>query len=214
MGAHFLLAIVGGLSFSAAQLDTTALWPMYGGGLQHPGRSQLSSGPALNVSVAWFKNFSTSVVKSASSPAVSSTGAVYTSGDGATTFVALDGATGAQLWSSTAIAGGAVSTPAISSTCLIVYGGPLHLTAVSCTDGSLQWQISPFNASAPFASPPAIVGDTVLAGCDDYQLYALNLATGQEKWRFVTESYVRSSPAVSADGSTLFITSSDWKVRT
>jgi eukaryotic-like serine/threonine-protein kinase len=58
-----------------------------------------------------------------------------------------------------------------------------------------------------FQSSPAVANGTVYTGCRDANLYALDAATGKEKWRSYTElSWVITSPAV-ADGKVFFATS-------
>jgi len=52
-----------------------------------------------------------------------------------------------------------------------------------------------------------VVNGTVYTGCRDSNLYALDAATGKEKWRFFNDlSWVITSPAV-ADGKVFFATS-------
>lgn len=58
-----------------------------------------------------------------------------------------------------------------------------------------------------FQSSPAVVGGVVYTGSRDSHVYALDAASGAEKWRFSTgASWVISSPAV-ADGKVYFATS-------
>jgi outer membrane protein assembly factor BamB len=47
-------------------------------------------------------------------------------------------------------------------------------------------------------SSPTIVGDTVLIGSSDGNLYALDADTGREKWKFGADSAVTSSPAIAS----------------
>jgi outer membrane protein assembly factor BamB len=49
-------------------------------------------------------------------------------------------------------------------------------------------------------------------GSEDYKVYALNALTGSVRWSYTTGSHVTSSPAVSADGSTVYVGSYDYKV--
>ncbi|MEY2488600.1 MAG: eukaryotic-like serine/threonine-protein kinase [Verrucomicrobiota bacterium] len=58
-----------------------------------------------------------------------------------------------------------------------------------------------------FQSSAAVVDGILYVGCRDSNLYALDAATGKEKWRFNNEmSWVISSPAV-AQGKVYFATS-------
>ena len=195
------LALV--LRSSAQQADKTALWPMFGGNAQHTSQS-LQTSPASEPYVTWALSFGGSFP--APSPAVSSSGVVFAASQSGLT--ALEGATGVVLWTASAAVPGTGSTPALSASCLVIFGSPTGLSAVSCENGSVLWH---WQSELPF-SPPTIAGGVVLAGCDDYKLYALNLSTGHLLWDFTTSSYVRTSPAVSVDGTTVFVSSSDWRV--
>ena len=58
-----------------------------------------------------------------------------------------------------------------------------------------------------FQSSPAVVDGTVYTGCRDSNLYAIDAATGKEKWRFNNNgSWVITSPAVT-QGKVFFATS-------
>lgn len=192
-----------GVSFAAAQLGERALWGMYGGNPQHTSQS-LETSPTSTPSLAWTFSFGSTFP--APSPAVSYSGIVYTSSPGGV--LALNGSSGALLWNRSAALPGTGSTPALSSSCLIVFSDPVGLTAVSCVDGSIRWR---WHSGQP-CSPPTITGDVVLAGSDNYMLYALNLSTGSLLWEYKTASFVRAAPAVGVDGSTVFVSSLDWTV--
>jgi len=131
--------------------------------------------------------------------------------------VALDAATGrerwrydagAQIWGSLAVGDGTV-----------VVGdqrGRVH--AVDAGTGRPLWR---FRAAADslrssnfgydrqtIQSSPAVAGQTVLLGARDGFLYAINLRTGRERWRFDHQvSWVNASPAIS-DG-VVYAASSD-----
>ena len=49
-------------------------------------------------------------------------------------------------------------------------------------------------------------------GSNDRKVYALNAATGVHRWAFATGVDVYSSPAVSPDGTSIFVGSGDNKV--
>src|SRR5262249_28223327 len=58
-----------------------------------------------------------------------------------------------------------------------------------------------------FQSSPAVANGMVYTGCRDSNLYAIDAATGKEKWRFNNAgSWVISSPAV-VDGKVIYATS-------
>lgn len=62
-------------------------------------------------------------------------------------------------------------------------------------DGKVAWELRGGGAFGP----PAIAGDTVYAGSADGRLYAVELATGKERWRYAAEEDLTTRPAV-ADG--------------
>ena len=59
---------------------------------------------------------------------------------------------------------------------------------------------------SPAVSPG---GATVFAGSGDHNLYAIDTATGTQRWKFATGGWVRSGPAVSPDGATVYVGSDD-----
>jgi len=64
----------------------------------------------------------------------------------------------------------------------------------------LTWK---FHTMAPFLASPIVSGDTVYVGGGNHFFYALDLATGNEKWLFQTGGRVQGSAAVS-NGSVFF----------
>ncbi len=52
-------------------------------------------------------------------------------------------------------------------------------------------------------SSPAVAGGVVYFGSYDQHLYAVDIHTGEEKWRFQTADWVNSSPTV-ADNTVYF----------
>lgn len=45
-------------------------------------------------------------------------------------------------------------------------------------------------------SPPVISGRTLYFGCMDKKVYAIDLKTGQEQWKFQSEDRLLSSPVI------------------
>lgn len=78
-----------------------------------------------------------------------------------------------------------------------------------CPDGSaipddckVLWRFAPA-IPISFLSSPAVVGDRVVAGCDDGRVYCLDIRTGRQVWSFTARHLVFSSPVV-ADGRVYF----------
>lgn len=72
-------------------------------------------------------------------------------------------------------------------------------------DGSPLWNTQ---AQGPFEAPPAVEGDTVYAGSSDGRLYALERATGKERWRYDAKEEIGSRPVL-VDGVVYFSTLQD-----
>jgi outer membrane protein assembly factor BamB len=87
-------------------------------------------------------------------------------------------------------AGGVASDPASG---LVVFGtrdGWLHAVR---PDRSLAWE---FRALAGFAGAPALAAGVVYAGARDGRLYALELGTGKELWRYDSNEELGTRPVV------------------
>lgn len=120
------------------------------------------------------------------------------------------------------------SSPAVSNG--VVYFGSYDgkLYAVDTGSGDLRWKFQtsgehrftathlhgsfPASEAMPdpfdvYLSSPAVWNQAVYFGSGDGNVYALNAATGQLKWKFKTGDVVHASPAIS--GGTLFIGSWD-----
>lgn len=67
-------------------------------------------------------------------------------------------------------------------------------------DPSLLWS---FTTGGWVLTAPAVVDGVVYAGSDDYSLYALDAATGDQIWSFATDDVIRSTPTV-VDGRVFF----------
>src|SRR6185369_14708160 len=70
-------------------------------------------------------------------------------------------------------------------------GGPAHTGVYAGTPIAsaphLKWR---FKTGGRVISSPAIVGNTVYAGSADGKLYAVDLASGAEKWKFATKARI------------------------
>ena len=79
-----------------------------------------------------------------------------------------------------------------------VYVGDLGgwLNAVNASDGKKVWA---FKTNSEIKSSPVVVGDRVLIGSYDENLYCLSARTGALLWKFKTNGPVHSTPGI-ADG--------------
>lgn len=139
-----------------------------------------------------------------SSPVVTGGKVLIGGGDGH--LYALDAANGKTLWK--VKTGGRVrSSPAVSDG--VVYAGSMDgsLYAVDLATGQSKWRFDTVGASLKsgnfgfdrktIQSSPAVVDGTVYVGSRDGFLYAVDAATGKERWRQDHKaSWINSSPAV------------------
>ena len=92
-----------------------------------------------------------------------------------------------------------------------VFAGRLDgkFAAINDADGKINWQKQ---CTDSVASDPSIAtaSGIVYFGCNDKNLYALDAATGEEKWKFETGGEIFSSPWIE-DGA-VYIASYDGKV--
>ncbi|HEX7070066.1 MAG TPA: PQQ-binding-like beta-propeller repeat protein [Rhodothermales bacterium] len=144
-----------------------------------------------------------------SSAAIGPNGTVYIgSFDG--TLYALDPRTGAVRWG-VFVGGDVVSSPAVGEDGTVYFGSSNGLLSAVSATGQLRWQIE-IAVGKEIASSPTIVGRSLYVGSVDGSLYALDPATGQERWSFATPEPIISSPAVASDG-TIYVGSMDGTVR-
>jgi len=151
---------------------------------------------------------------------------IYFGSDDANVY-AVDAESGRQIWKRTT--GGPVpATPAIANGILYVgsYDGKFY--ALDAQTGAMKWKfategerrfeakglngLQPKNQTMAdpfdvFLSSPVVVKDTVYFGSGDGNLYALDAATDELRWKFKTSDVVHASPAYS-DG-VLFVGSWD-----
>ncbi|MCL6519331.1 MAG: PQQ-binding-like beta-propeller repeat protein [Armatimonadetes bacterium] len=142
-----------------------------------------------------------------SSPAVGPDGKIYV-GSSNSKLYAVNPTNGSILWNYSA-GDGILSSPAISSDGSKIFFGAYdgYCYAINASDGSLIWKFLAGYKNGSTTSSPAIgPNGTVYVGSNYGTLYALDPATGAEIWHFETGSDIRSSPAVTADGTIIFST--------
>ena len=68
--------------------------------------------------------------------------------------------------------------------------------SLDASSGKILWSTSTGNG---IDSSPAVAGDLVLIGSEDFWFYAMNTSTGDVRWKYETGLGIASSPAVSGD---------------
>ncbi len=79
-----------------------------------------------------------------------------------------------------------------------VYVGTMtnQVLAVNWKTLKKSWEFESKRRQQPFYASTAVTEKYVIAGSRDKKVYAIDRATGQEKWNFVTEGNVDASPVV------------------
>jgi outer membrane protein assembly factor BamB/tetratricopeptide (TPR) repeat protein len=92
------------------------------------------------------------------------------------------------------------SSPAVADGTLYI-ASRIYLLAIDLATGRDVWDAG-FATGDRIESSPAVTGDVVYIGSNDGNLYAIDRATGTERWRFETSRRITSSPAI-ADGAVI-----------
>jgi len=138
-----------------------------------------------------------------STPAVTATGLYVGSGDGH--LYALDRATGRTIWrfdagspvhSSPAVAGGLIVAATLGGRIFAVDQAAGRVRWSLQTGDTLPRNVAPAGGWDLLVSSPVISGNPVVIGGRDGVVYALELGTGQVRWRARTGGKIRASPAV------------------
>jgi len=146
----------------------------------------------------------------ANSAAIAEDGTLYISGGG--TLYALDSATGEQIWA-TQQDSILFGSPALSVDGRLVYAGLCYhpnsgLYALNAKTGEREWW---FPTEHDESSTPAVGPDgTVYFGSGDDRVYAVDGATGEMKWEFITGRDA-CSPSIGPDG-TVYVWSWDYRL--
>jgi len=102
------------------------------------------------------------------------------------------------------------STPAVADGFVYFVSDDGFLYRVAASDGRFSWRFDLHSAGIarvlpsmypPFSydylsSSPTVHEGVVFVGSADGRLYAIDAATGEEKWRFTTEGRIRSTPKI------------------
>lgn len=163
----------------------------------------------------WVHDFGTGVFAS-NSPAVAADGTLYLKGGDGYVY-AINGTDGSQRWRYNISLSAPADTshygsPSIGADGTIYQGSQDNSLYAINPDGSKKWTFAPATADGGIYSPPSIdtAGNlyfTTLTGA----IYSVT-STGTQRWRFLSGGNCTSSPALSADGSTLYYGGYDKKL--
>jgi len=138
-----------------------------------------------------------------SSPVVAD-GTVYVgSTDG--NLYAIEASTGQERWR-VDVGSPVSSSPAIASGLVIFVSADGVFHAVAADTGAPRWQFATgallpwewgFEGWDVYLASAAVQDESVVFGAGDGTVYALDVQSGQERWRFTTEMRIRSTPAIS-----------------
>ena len=120
-------------------------------------------------------------------------------------FYALNLSDGEMLWDFNAD-GAFAGTPAVRDDTLYIGAFDDRLYALDANTGAERWR---FTGENWFWGGPAIYGDIVYAADVNGNVYALDAETGTQIWHESLDEPVRAGPAVSEDGSQLFVGSQE-----
>jgi outer membrane protein assembly factor BamB len=116
---------------------------------------------------------------------------------------------GEEIWRFSA-QGAFGSIPALQDDTLYIGAFDNRVYAVDATHGTELWRFPQDGAGDGwFWGSPAVDGDSVYAVDVKGNIFALEAESGEEVWHSALEMPVRAGPALSEDGSTLFVTSQD-----
>jgi len=214
--AHAPRALALGVVVSlTACTDSIAAQPdvaMFRGNASHSGVYSASPGQSL-AGLQWRFMTEGDVV---SSPTVLGQTVYVGSGDGH--LYALDRAAGTRKWAFDAH-NPIFSSPAVGDGAVYFGTRDGKLFAVDASTGKQRWTLTTGRLMAwpwghesgdVYTSSPAFDQGTVFFAAGDGSVYAVNAATGKEKWHAQTEGRVRASPAV--DASRVYVGSADGRV--
>ncbi len=131
---------------------------------------------------------------------------------------AVDAETGVQKWKYST-SGPVASTPAVANGVVYFFSYDGNFYAVDAASGETRWKFATngdrrleakgLNGMLPrtqtyvdawdmFQSSPVVAQGMVFFGCGDGNVYALDAATGAQRWKFATGDVVHASPAYDA----------------
>lgn len=109
---------------------------------------------------------------------------------------------GREQWVFKGAGGEFVAGGAVGDQTLVIGNSDGKVYALRVEDGSPAWA-QPFATGGRVWAPPLVLSDTAYVASLDHHLYALDLATGRERWRFRAGGALADRPLVLGD--TLYI---------
>ena len=189
-------ASTGAIAWSAT-VGTVSSAPVLSGGLVYAGgpKQSVYAYDASTGALVWSVSESTDPASMYATPAIAN-GVLYalsypTTAVPVSTLRAYDASTGAPRWSKS------IGTPAWA---VAAAGGRLFLQCIEdvraydASDGTFLWSFFTGQNDTASSTRPAIDGSTVFALVTGSSLYALDAATGTEKWHTAASAF--NSPAV------------------
>ncbi|HEC33394.1 MAG TPA: hypothetical protein ENI37_01595 [Chloroflexi bacterium] len=122
---------------------------------------------------------------------------------------ALNIESGRQLWEFAEAGGEFIAAGAVGDNTFIIGNSDGNVYAFHVNDGSPSWS-QPFTTGGRVWATPLVVSDTVYISSLDHNLYALELATGQEQWRFEAGGALAGPPLILGD--TLYVGAFDSRL--
>lgn len=135
------------------------------------------------------------------------TGAVYVGGD--SNLYRLDAQTGREVWR-VPVGGKSLSTATAAGGRVYVGSDGAGVVALNRKDGSPAWS---FLGKVPkdWFGPPLVAGDTVYVSTYNRYVYALDAATGKQKWSQRLLGNALARPALDVRRNTLYVTSATFR---
>lgn len=195
--------LLGGPAAATASVSTASPWSMFLGNAQHTGRSAFVASDTRVL--RW-----SAQTGGSSSPAIGADGTIYVGTYwGVDALNPVNGAFRWRFFRESDVDGVTLSSPALGDDGLVYIGCGSLLCALDGADGTVRWTLK---TDGWIDSSPVVSGDGIVyVGSEDGKLYAVDAATGQEKWEFAAESWapgyrweIHSSPALGLDGSVIF----------
>ena len=134
-------------------------------------------------------------------------GAVYVGGEN--TLYRLDAASGKEIWH-VPVGGKSLSTSAVGGGRVFVGSDGAGLVALNKKDGSPAWSFLG-KATKDWFGPPLVAGDTVYVSTYNRYVYALDAATGKQKWSQRLLGNALARPALDVRRNTLYVSSATFR---